>query len=301
MSSYHFISKELIQKGWSGDKKYCAIDESGNKFLLRVSPIEEYERKKSEFELMQQVAALGIPMCEPLEFGTCDEGVYSVQTWINGMDAEENIHRYTDEEQYAYGFSSGQILKEIHKVPAPKECEDWETYFNRKADRKIKMHKECPIKCENGQVFIDYINANRHLLKGRTRTYQHGDYHIGNMMIGEDKKLYIIDFNRNDFGDPWEEFNRIVWCAQAAPHFASGMVNGYFNNNIPMEFWKLLALYIASNTLSSIPWAIPFGEKEIEVMLKQAKDVLLWYDNMTNPVPSWYIGIKNVSFSKEKA
>ena len=38
MSAYHFISKELIQKGWSGDKKYCAIDEHGNKFLLRVSP-----------------------------------------------------------------------------------------------------------------------------------------------------------------------------------------------------------------------------------------------------------------------
>ena len=289
MSSYRFISKELIQKGWSGDKKYCAIDERGNKFLLRVSPIEQYERKKNEFELMQQVAALGIPMCKPLEFGISDEGVYSVQTWIEGVDAEENIHRYTLEEQYAYGFTSGQILKEIHKIPAPEGGEDWEIYFNRKADRKIKMYEECPIKCDNGQAFIDYINANRHLLKGRPRTYQHGDYHIGNMMIGEDKKLYIIDFNRNDFGDPWEEFNRIVWCAQAAPHFASGMVDGYFDNNIPMEFWRLLALYIASNTLSSVAWAIPFGEKEIAVMLNQAKDVLLWYDNMKNPVPSWYI------------
>lgn len=289
MSNYHFISRELIQKGWSGDKKYCAIDERGNKFLLRVSPIEQYERKKNEFELMQEVATLGIPMCKPLEFGISDEGVYSVQTWIEGVDAEENIHRYPLEEQYAYGFTSGQILKEIHKIPAPEGCEDWETYFNRKADRKIKMYEDCPIKYENGQFFIDYINSNRHLLKGRPRTYQHGDYHIGNMMIGEDKKLYVIDFNRNDFGDPWEEFNRIVWCAQAAPHFASGMVDGYFDNNIPMEFWRLLALYIASNTLSSVAWAIPFGEKEIDVMLNQAKDVLLWYDNMKNPVPSWYI------------
>ena len=290
MSSYRFISKELIQKGWSGDKKYCAIDERGNKFLLRVSPIEQYERKKSEFELMQQVAALGISMCEPLEFGTSDEGVYSVQTWIEGVDAEENIQNYTIKEQYSFGFASGQILKEIHKIPAPEGGEDWESYFNRKADRKIKMYAECPIKCDNGQAFINYINANRHLLKGRPKTYQHGYYHIGNMMIGEDKKLYVIDFNRYDFGDPWEEFNRIVWCAQAAPHFASGMVDGYFENNIPIEFWRLLALYIASNTLSSVAWAIPFGKKEIAVMLNQARDVLSWYDNMRNPVPSWYVG-----------
>ena len=41
-----------------------------------------------------------------------------------------------------------------------------------------------------------------------------------------------------------------------------------------MDFWKLLALYICSNTLGSLPWAIPFGEGEIQVMRKQAAQVL---------------------------
>ena len=41
----------------------------------------------------------------------------------------------------------------------------------------------------------------------------------------------------------------IVWCAQKAPLFASGIVNGYFDDNVPMGFWRLLALYISSNTL----------------------------------------------------
>jgi len=44
----------------------------------------------------------------------------------------------------------------------------------------------------------------------------------------------------------------IVWCAQKAPLFASGIVNGYFDDNVPMGFWRLLALYISSNTLSSV-------------------------------------------------
>ena len=108
------------------------------------------------------------------------------------------------------------------------------------------------------------------------------------MMIDRGGQLHVIDFNRNDYGDPWEEFNRIVWCAQKAPLFASGMVNGYFDNNVPMEFWKLLALYISSNTLSSVYWAIPFGQDEVNTMLNQAKEVLSWYDNMRNPVPTWY-------------
>ena len=264
-------------------------DENGNRYLFRVSDISEYDAKKAEFEMMRQVSALGVPMCQPIEFGVCDEGVFSLQSWIDGDDAEEVISTLSDTEQYVYGLEAGRILKKIHSIPAPSSQEDWEARFNRKMDYKIQKYNECPIKYENGQAFIDCINENRYLLKDRLQTYQHGDYHIGNMMIGRDKKLYIIDFNRNDFGDPWEEFNRIVWCAQKSTLFASGMVNGYFDNDVPMEFWRLLALYISSNTLSSLPWAIPFGDEQIQVMVNQAKEVLDWYDNMRNPIPSWYL------------
>lgn len=284
----NFVTKEPINKGWSKDKKYCVTDENGNRYLLRISDIAEYDKKQSEFNMMQQVSALGVPMCQPIEFGVCDEGVYSIQSWIDGEDAEDVIPTLSDTEQYVYGLEAGRILRKIHSIPAPATQEDWEVWFNRKMDYKIKKYTECPLKYENGQTFIDYINENRHLLKNRPQTYQHGDYHIGNMMIGRDGKLYIIDFNRNDYGDPWEEFNRIVWCAQKSPLFASGMVNGYFDREVPLEFWKLLALYISSNTLFSVYWAIPFGQDEVNTMLNQAKEVLSWYDNMRNPVPTWY-------------
>lgn len=283
-----FISKEPINKGWSSDKKYCVTDENGTRYLLRVSDISQYNAKQTEFNMMKQAASFDVPMCQPIEFGTCEEGVYSIQSWIDGVDAEEIMPTLSDTEQYVYGLEAGRILQKIHSIPAPDTREDWETWFNRKMDYKINKYKECPIHYENGQAFIDYINENRHLLKGRPQVYQHGDYHIGNMMIDRSGKLYIIDFNRNDYGDPWEEFNRIVWGAQKSPLFASGMVNGYFDGEVPLEFWKLLALYISSNTLSSVPWAIPFGQEQVNTMLNQAKEVLSWYDNMRNPIPTWY-------------
>ena len=289
----NFVTKEPINKGWSSDKKYCVTDENGTQYLLRVSDIAQHDTKQSEFNMMKQVASFGVPMCQPIEFGTCEDGVYSIQSWIDGEDAEQVMSGYSDTEQYVYGLEAGRILRKIHSIPAPATQEDWEIRFNRKMDYKIKKYGECPIKYENGQVFIDDINENRHLLKNRPQVYQHGDYHIGNMMIDRNGKLHVIDFNRNDYGDPWEEFNRIVWCAQKAPLFASGMVNGYFDDNVPMEFWRLLALYISSNTLSSVYWAIPFGQDEVNTMLNQAKEVLSWYDNMRNPVPTWYKPINN--------
>ena len=282
------IAKELIEKGWSGDKKYCITNDRGEKYLLRISDVSQYEKKKEEFQLMLELAKLGVPMCLPIEFGVCDDGVYSIQSWIDGRDVEDVAPSLSEEEQYNYGYQSGQILKKIHSIPSPIDGEDWEIYFNRKIDRKINMYEECPLKYDNGQIFLDYVNSHRYLLKGRPKTYQHGDYHVGNMMIGTDKNLYIIDFNRNDFGDPWEEFNRIVWCAQSMPLFATGMVNGYFDNQVPHLFWELLALYICNNALSSLPWAIPFGQREIDVMKNQANDILRWYDSMNTVIPLWY-------------
>ena len=283
-----FVTKERIEKGWSSDQKYCVTDQGGRRYLLRISDMSEFEAKKTEYHMMEKVASLGVPMCCPIEFGICEDGVYSVQGWIDGEDAEEVVPHCPKGEQYTYGLEAGRILRKIHSLPPVSVSEDWETRYNRKLDRKLQKYAECPIHYEGGQAFIDYVRENRHLLKGRPQVFQHGDYHIGNMMIDRAGQLQIIDFNRSGYGDPWEEFNRIVWCAQKAPIFASGMIDGYFDSAVPPEFWQLLALYIAGNMLSSVYWAIPFGQDEVNTMLNQAADVLDWYDNMKNPVPKWY-------------
>ena len=282
------LSREPIEKGWSGDQKFRAVLDDGTSVLLRIAPVSRLGRKRQEYINMCRAAELEIPMCKPLEFGTCNEGVYSIQTWIAGEDAESVIGAMAKQSQYRYGLDAGRILSRLHTIPAPTEAPDWEERFNGKIDRKITMYENCPLKYRDGEVLLRYISENRHLLAGRPQSWQHGDYHIGNMMIDRKGVLTIIDFDREDYGDPWEEFNRIVWSAQAAPAFAAGMVDGYFDGEIPEEFWRLLALYICSNTLSSLPWAISFGEEEVLVMRRQAAEVLRWYDNMCTVVPSWY-------------
>lgn len=301
MAGLHFIAQEPICKGWSQDKKYRITDAHGVHYLLRISPAEQYDRKKNEFERMRTIAALGIPMCKPIEFGICDAGVYSVQSWIDGTDAEEAIPALTREAQYACGREAGRILRKIHSVPVPENLEEWAVRFNRKIDLKMEKYRACPFRFEDGQVFIDYINENRSLLNSRPQVYQHGDYHRGNMRIGRDGKLYILDFDRDDYGDPWEDMKAITWDAILCPTFASGRIDGYFADSIPPEFWKLLALYISVGMLSAILWAVPFGSDQIKLFQNQAKTVLNWYDGMRNTVPIWYQKHKRLLSSPKTA
>lgn len=287
------IRKEPVEKGWSGDQKYCAATEDGRKYLLRISPIGRLEQRKRNFTRMQHWAALGIPMCLPVEFGTCEAGCYSIQSWIEGADAEEYIPTLPLRQQYIYGLDAGQIARRMHTLPVPADVSGWADRYGQKIDRKLEMYQACPLKYDKEELFLAFLAQNRHLIKNRPQCFQHGDYHIGNMMVDTAGQLVIIDFEKEDYGDPWEEFNRIVWCAQASPAFASGLVDGYFDGSVPMDFWKLLALYISTNTLSSLPWAIPFGDTEIHTMQNQANQVLAWYSDMQNPVPAWYVKQKS--------
>lgn len=282
------IRRDPIDRGWSGDRKFCAVTEDGTRYLLRISDISRKERKMQEFSRMQQAAGLGISMCMPVEFGMCEEGVYALHSWIDGEDAGDALQKLPAQTQYALGLDAGRMLKKLHTLPAANNAANWEQFFNAKIDRKLAMYDACPLRYEKDEIILRYLAENRHLLAGRPVTYQHGDYHTGNMMVDNSGKLVIIDFEKDDCGDPWEEFNRIVWCAQEAPEMARGMVEGYFDGPVPETFWRLLILYICSNTLSSLPWAAPYGQKQVDVMLQQWADIRSWYNNFESIVPTWY-------------
>jgi serine/threonine-protein kinase len=296
-----FRKIEPILKGWSGDKKYYIETYDNRHLLLRMADIAEYDRKKAEFEIITRLSALGVPMSHPVDFGICDNGqsVYSLLTWCEGEDAESVLPKLSDTEQYLLGVRSGEILRLIHTIPAPVTQEEWSYRFSRKTDNKIAAYKACGVQFDGDEHILRYLEDNRQLLSGRPQCLQQGDYHVGNMIISSVRELSIIDFNRPDFGDPWEEFNRIVWSAAVSPWFATGQLNGYFGGTPPLVFFRLLAYYIASNTISSIYWAIPFGQNEVDTMLKQTQDVLRWFDNMNNPVPTWYLGLPCIQYLDE--
>jgi Predicted aminoglycoside phosphotransferase len=279
-----------VDKGWSEDKKYYIKDSSGNEFLLRISDISNLESKKKEYENLCKIYKTGINMSAPISFGVCSNKkyVYSLLTWINGNDAETVLPNLSTGEQYELGVESGEILMSIHTIQAPLDQQKWSDRYNSKIDRKIKSYNDCGITIPHADKIIKYINDNRYLLEDREQTIEHGDYHAGNLIITEDNKVGVIDFNRYGFGDPWEEFNRIGFSLNASIPFTIGQINGYFNNNVPDKFFKLMALYMATNSLSSVPWAIPFGQTQVNVMLRNIDKMLDFYHCFDTYIPVWY-------------
>jgi aminoglycoside phosphotransferase (APT) family kinase protein len=66
-------------------------------------------------------------------------------------------------------------------------------------------------------------------------------------------------------------------------------LNGYFDNNVPDEFFSLMALYSARNIIASVPWSLSFGEEELKTAFDNIKKVNESYDGFNTYIPNWYI------------
>lgn len=279
-----------IEKGWSSDRKYRVVDTDGNLFLLRTNNSVESQRKAEEFRMMIEFSKTGVNMSMPIDNGLFDNNlrVYTLLSWVEGIEVEDYITRVSNAQQYKLGYAAGTALRQLHSLPAPPNTCDWSIRYNKKIDAKLATYSDGPIKLHGEKQFLHFIEDNRSLLCNREQTYQHGDFHIGNLIVTPQEDIGVIDFNRADFGDPWEEFNRIIFCAQASQRFAAGRIDGYFDSKVPEDFFRLLALYLAVNAIAAVAWAIPFGADDVATMLKNAQSVLDFYNNFNTVIPSWY-------------
>ncbi len=223
------------------------------KWILRISPIEFYEQKKKEYEVIGLYSRLGFPMSKPISFGVCNEGkqVYQLLTWVEGEQLEQALPKLSPEQQYELGREAGRILRKIHQIPVPKD--------------------KIPTKTTKPPV------------------YQHGDFHPGNLILTPEGKIGVIDFNRWEIGDPYEEFYKLeIFGTSVSIPYSRGQIDAYFDDNVPGDFWEILAVYVAHASLYSIKWAEKFGQKDINNMVKICNKSLRHYDHFQRMIPSWY-------------
>lgn len=288
--SSEWRSIEKITKGWSADEKYKVITEQGETLLLRLSSIDKYQEKQKEFEIITKYSQLDIKMSMPVKLGICNhnKNVYMILSWVEGQDLEEVLSDLSEEEQYRLGRLAGSILKKIHSIPVDEE----DIPASTKTDRKImqlEKYELSDVRIENDETAIKYVKENIHKIWKEKPVYQHGDFHPGNLVYMENGEIGVIDFNRWEIGDPYEEFYKLEsFARKLSIPYCIGQIKEYFDDNVPDDFWDILAVYVAHASLFSIKWAEKFGQSDVEAMSARCKIALKDYDHFKRNIPLWY-------------
>nr|WP_227289724.1 phosphotransferase [Vagococcus fluvialis] len=135
---------------------------------------------------------------------------------------------------------------------------------------------------------MSYVKNRLETIKTQKIVKQHGDFHPGNLILTPQNNIVVIDFNRWDLGDPFEEFLKIsLFTVETSPVFALGQIEGYFNNQIPDIFWEQLKFYSLHTSLFSIVWAEKFGANDVANMITRYERIYQDYFTKDTLVPRW--------------
>lgn len=289
-----FLKIEPIHKGWSRDKKYYVETKDGRRLLLRISAISEHDEKKKEFEIMKQLATIGIKMSLPIDFGICDNGnsVYQILTWVDGEEAKEVLSSLSDKEQYAYGWEAGQMLLKMQIAESYPPSAEWAKIYGERVAKYIENYKACGEKLYCEELLFAFLEQHSSCLENRPKCLLHADFQSDNMVISPNKELYAIDFQGSGLVDPYYALTGVMVTAEVSPQFSIGQLHSYFGGRVSDDFWELNAYYMAAESINAFAVAVTLGQEEIDYSHEMSKATLEWFDDFKNLVPSWYEDIK---------
>lgn len=231
--SESWLSVEKIEKGWSSDEKYHVRTQDGRYLQLRISAPERYAAKKKECEIIEKFSSLGFPISEPVGFGRCAAGTYMLLTWVEGDDLEKVLPTLPKEEQYRLGREAGGILRRVHLLPLDAADVPEETKKERKL-RQLERYEASDVRIPGDEGTIAFVRENIDAIWTQPPVYLHGDFHPGNLMYRRDGSLGVIDFNRWEVGDPYEEFYKLeCFGVEASAAYCAGQIDAYFAGNVP--------------------------------------------------------------------
>ncbi len=287
---------QKVEKGWSREMKYRVVYQDGD-HLLRVRPGGSLKMHQEEFGFIDHLHKAGLAVPKPFFVGLSEDGLFSYMLleWVKGQDLSEVLGKQSKQAQYALGLKAGRLLRGIHQSHLPQgkamgQCA-------KKYENKLRKVREMGL--FDSAVEQTLAFAQRHLqdLDEGLPVCQHGDYHPGNLVLGEDGGLNAIDFNRFDVGERAEEFMKLQsFTVELSVPFAIGQVHAYFEGDPLESFWRALAVHVAGSTLYSIRWARPFGPSEVEGMVQRFHQAFLDYDGFTRLIPRWYQPYTSASF-----
>ena len=256
--------------------------------MLRASDISEYEVKKHEFDLMKQIAAVGINMSLPIDFGVCAGGksVYQILTWVEGEEAKEVLPSFSEKVQYDFGREAGRMMLKMQTAESYPPSSDWANIYGERVSKYIEAYKACGETLAGEDLLFSFLEQHSSCLDNRPMCLLHADFQSDNMVISPENKLYAIDFQGSGVVDPYYALTGAMVTAEVSPQFSMGQLHSYFGGQVPEDFWELNAFYMVAESINA--FAVTLGQEEVDYSNEMMKATLEWFDNFNYLIPSWY-------------
>ena len=276
-----------IKKGFSTEQKF-KVTTSDSAYLVRVSRVPSRDKKRQEFDLMTKLHGLGVRCNEPIQMFIDDaDQVIGIYSYLRGEDAKDSICSVSHDTQYEIGKEAGQDLKRINSVIG--STNDWKQRRWRKHEHHVGEYKKQAYRFDEDERVLRFVETHFDPDEAVLDRLQHDDFHLGNLIVDNDRYAGVLDFNRHDWGDPLHEFVKLEWFSwPISPAFTRGQVAGYFGAvSIGDKDCEQISVYVAMSIFSTIVWTLKFWPETWIETEGRIRAILHHYKFFDNNRPEW--------------
>ena len=285
INRYKIIKKFPL--GSSSVQKY--IVEKDNKiFLLRLYDIRFIDGRYRVFNNIRILHDNGIAVPEIYDFGALSDNKhgYAVMDWIDGVSLDNLL--FDDSLINKYGKIVAEELFKMHNIDTKEKIDIYDK-FVKSFNKKINKLKNLGIDYTSS-VLESFVLDNSKVLKELDTSIIHGDFHPGNIVVNDDRICFIdLDVCKNDFA--WVDLSTNA-CNLNYPKFYTALINEYFDNNIPDDFWLIYNLYGSLYCLDYILYCSRMDNKTLEDGTTVLKKFLDYSDEFSSLKPKWFYNSK---------
>ena len=269
--NFEFMSK--------GNRCMRIISSEGKKYILKqiylpASRVEEYKQIcQKEILGFQKV----IMVCD-----ATNNKYWVLNEWVSGNTVCSAMPSLKNNEQKKIIKHIAESLREIHTEYQT------ETAVLFEADT-LKNYLQCRFIDENTQELLSsYMLDKLPTIQKRHCTIVHGDFHTENIILTENGGITFIDMDDMRYGDPYIDlvYASNLICSADEYYTYYLLINYYFANNIPTDFWPIVNFY-------SVIKAISIMESEAEMNadgkpLLSIEGFVKQHSGFTEEQPLWY-------------
>lgn len=281
INGYKIVNK--LNSGASSVDKYIVI--KNNKFyLLRLYDIRFISDRYRAFEYVNKIYNHNISVPKIYEFGEFldKEHGYAIIDWINGISLDKLLNN--NESINKYGKIVAKELIKLHSVNVLNEINIYQKFINT-FNKKLEKIKNLGINYDF-KLIEGFVLDNLEVLKNKEANIIHGDFHPGNIVVKDDKIHFIdLDVCKIDFA--WNDLSSNA-CNLDFPRFYTALINEYFNNDIPNEFWIIYNLYGVLYCLDYILYCERIHNKTIDEGIKVLNKFLENSEEFSLLKPKWF-------------